>query len=80
MFIVFVLVGDLIGGVLGAFLRPLAPEGALRETFLTAYSLGITPPFTLDLHLLTFTVGFTLEVTLFSLIGILLAIYTFTQL
>ncbi len=80
MFFVFVLVGDLIGGVLGEFLLRLAPEGSLREVFLKTYPIGISPPLTLDLHLMTFTAGFTIEVTLFSLIGILLAIYTYTQL
>jgi len=80
MFFVFVLVGDLIGGVLGQFLHRLAPEGDLREIFLKTYSIGISPPFTLDLRLMTFTAGFTIEITLFSLIGILLAIYTYTQL
>jgi len=80
MFFAFVLVGDLVGGVLGEFLRRLAPEGGLREIFLKTYPIGISPPFTLDLRLMTFTAGFTIEVTLFSLIGILLAIYTYTQL
>ncbi len=79
MFVVFVLVGDLVGGVLGEVLRRLSPSGILRDIFLKTYPLGIHPPFTFDLHLVTFTLGFTLEVTLFSLIGILLAIYTYTQ-
>ena len=80
MFLVFVLIGDLVGGVLGAFLQHLAPEGGLREVFLKTYPIGISPPLTLDLHLMTFTAGFTIEVTLFSLVGILLAVYTYTQL
>jgi hypothetical protein len=80
MFVIFVLVGDLVGGILGEILMRLSPPGILRDVFLKVYPIGFTPPFTVDLHLVTLTLGLTLQVTLFSLIGMILGIYTYRQL
>ena len=79
MLIFFVLVGGLLGGVLGEILRIFSPEGLLKEIFLQGYGIGINPPLTLDLHLLTFTLGFTIKMNLFSLLGIIFGIYVYKQ-
>ena len=79
MLIFFILIGGLLGGVLGEILRVLSPEGLLKEIFLKGYSIGINPPLTLDLHLFTFTLGFTIQMNLFSLIGIIFGIYLYKQ-
>ncbi len=80
-FLIFVLVGDLVGGVLAGLLQRFTSgeTGGLHHLFVTSYVIGMVPPWTLDLHLITLTLGFTFKITLFSLIGILLGIYTYTQ-
>jgi hypothetical protein len=77
--IFFVLIGGLLGGVLGEILRLFSPEGLLKEMFLKGYSIGLNPPGTLDLHIITFTLGFTIQMNLFSLIGIIFGIYIYKQ-
>jgi len=79
MLIFFVLIGGLMGGVLGEILRLFSPEGLLKEIFLKGYSIGINPPLTVDLHLFTFTLGFTIMMNLFSLLGIIFGIYVYKQ-
>lgn len=79
MFIFFVLTGGLLGGVLGEILRVLSPEGVIRDLFLTGFNPGISPPFTLNLQLFSITLGFTLQVNLLTLLGIILGIYVYKQ-
>lgn len=79
MFIFFILTGGLLGGVLGEILRILSPEGFIRDLFLTGFSPGISPPFTLDLQLFSITLGFTIRVNLLALLGIILGIYVYKQ-
>ena len=79
MLIFFVMVGGLLGGVLGEILRLFSPEGLLKEMFLKGYSIGLNPPMTLDLRLFTLTLGFTIQMNLFSLLGIIFGIYVYKQ-
>ena len=79
MLIFFVMVGGLLGGVLGEILRLFSPEGLLKEMFLKGYSIGLSPPMTLDIRLFTLTLGFTIQMNLFSLLGIIFGIYMYKQ-
>ncbi|MBI5137281.1 MAG: DUF4321 domain-containing protein [Nitrospirae bacterium] len=75
----FAFCGGLLGGVLAEALRHFSAEGLLRDVFLRGFDIGINPPFVLDLHLFTFTVGFTVEINLFVLLGMLTGYFTFKQ-
>lgn len=75
----FVLGGALLGGVLAEALRHFSSEGLLRDVFLKGYGIGIDPPFTLDLHLVTVTLGFTVDINLFVLLGALTGVFVFKQ-
>ncbi len=79
MLLLFILMGDLFGSILGEALRHLSPSGILRDVFLKVYPIGFHA-ITLDLHLVTLTLGFTLQITMFSLLGMVLGIYTYRQL
>jgi predicted membrane protein len=76
---VFAFAGALLGGVLAEALRHFSTEGMLRNVFLKGYGIGLEPPFTLDLHLISFTLGFMVEVNLFVLIGALTGFFLFKQ-
>jgi hypothetical protein len=75
----FVFGGALFGGVLAEALRHFSSEGLLRDVFLKGYGIGIDPPFTLDLHLITVTLGFTVDINLFVLLGALTGLFLFKQ-
>ena len=65
--------GFVLGGFLHAFLRQILPAGAPREvlTFAVTPSIG---PFSLDLLVLSFTIGpIALTVSVMSVIGVVLA-------
>jgi len=79
MFIFFILTGGLLGGVLGEVLGVFSPAGVISDLFLTGFDPGIDPPFTLNLHLFTITVGFTIRINLLTLLGIILGIYIYKQ-
>jgi len=79
MFFFFVLLGGFLGGILGEILRRISPSGILHDIFLKGYHVGFNPPTTIDLHLLTVTLGFTLQVNLLTLLGLFLGIYTYKQ-
>ncbi len=79
MLIFFVVIGGLFGGLLGEVLRTIAPDGPLQVFFSKAYGVGIDPPLTLDLRLVTMTLGFTLRISVFNILGILLGIYVYKQ-
>ncbi|MBI5746827.1 MAG: DUF4321 domain-containing protein [Nitrospirae bacterium] len=78
-FIMFLLLGGLFGGLLGQILRAVSPEGIISNIFLKGYTIGIIPPFTLDLSLVTLTIGFTIRLTIFSILGIFLGVYIYKQ-
>ena len=65
-------IGFIVGGVLQQAARLLFPAGAAKQ-FLTS---GVTPsigPFDVDLVLVKFTLGVALDVSLLSLVGVLVA-------
>jgi hypothetical protein len=65
-------IGFIVGAVLQQAARLLFPPGAAKQ-FLTA---GITPsfgPLPIDLGLIQFSFGFAIDVSLLSLVGVLVA-------
>jgi hypothetical protein len=65
-------IGFIVGGVLQQAARLMFPAGAAKQ-FLTS---GVTPsigPFDVDLVLVKFTLGVALDVSLLSLVGVLVA-------
>jgi hypothetical protein len=73
------LVGGLFGGLLGEVLVAVTPPGVIQNIFTQAYNPGLSPPVTIDLWLLKFTVGFTLKMNLLSLMGIFFGIFVYKQ-
>ncbi|MGH7217616.1 MAG: DUF4321 domain-containing protein [Nitrospiraceae bacterium] len=74
--LIFVLIGGLLGGVLGEILRVMAPHGTIQTIFATNFTPGISP-FTIDLVLFKFTLGFEIKINLLSLLGMFLGIYLY---
>ncbi|MBI5192385.1 MAG: DUF4321 domain-containing protein [Nitrospirae bacterium] len=75
--ILFIFIGTLLGGVLGEILRSISPEGFLRNAFTEGFFIGISPPITFDLRIISFTIGFTLRANLLTLLGTILGVYIY---
>jgi len=76
---VVMLFGALIGSVLGEILGLLAPGGLMEKVFTRCISFGLYPPGTLDLKVLSFTLGFSFKMNLLSLLGIFLAAFVYKR-
>jgi hypothetical protein len=75
-FLLAIFIGALTGAVLGEIIALILPDGVVKEFFLRSVSFGFTPT-TLDLVLVTFTIGLSLKLNIVGVIGIFLAAYIF---
>jgi len=72
--IIVIFLGAIVGGVLGEVIALLIPDGIVHEFFLRSVSFGFSPV-TINLILITFTLGFTFKLNIIGVIGIFLATY-----
>ena len=66
--------GSILGTILSQIVAKAVPEGVVREFFLTSRPIG-WDPFTLNLQTITFTSGFTIDISVASIIGMAVAWY-----
>lgn len=75
-FILLVLLGGaLLGSALGQLVGVLLPQGVVRDFFVRAVTPGLTQPVTVDLLVMTLTLGFTLKLNIVALLGVVLTAY-----
>ena len=74
LIVLAVVVGLVLGSLLGELVADFVGPGALRDILVRGPSIGITPPATLDLRLLSLTLGITFKVNVVGILGILLAL------
>jgi len=67
-------VGAVAGTALGSFVGFTMPDGVVRDFFLNSKPLG-WDPFTLNLQIITLTTGFTIDISVASIIGMAFAWY-----
>lgn len=72
--LVIILLGALIGSALGEVLALILPQGVVKEFFLRSASFSVGPA-TLNLIILTFTLGFSLKINVIGVLGIGFASY-----
>jgi len=68
------IIGGLIGTIIGEILWRIVPQGAVRDLFLKPLNFGFSP-FTLDLAIFQFTLGFIMHFHLMTVFFIFLTIY-----
>ena len=74
-FVVLIIVlGALIGSALGEIIAYVAPDGVVKDFFLKAVSASIGPG-TLDIIILSFTLGFSIKLNIIGVFGIFIAAY-----
>jgi hypothetical protein len=71
---VVILLGAFIGTALGEVLGLILPEGVVKEFFLRSatFSLG---PGTLNLVVVTFTLGFSFKINVIGVLGVIIIAY-----
>ena len=75
-----VILGGLIGSVLGEVIATFLPGGWLERLLAKGVSPGINPPFTLDLKVFVLTVGFSVKITLATILGIVVSLIIWKRL
>lgn len=75
VFVIFIIIiGALIGTAIGEVIGILVPQGVVQDFFLKSASASIGPG-TLDIILLTITLGFSFKLNVMGVIGVLIAAY-----
>ncbi len=77
--ILFLMVGAVIGGVLGELLRGVDALQSLIPYLVSTYPILDIAPFTLNLYVMSFTLGFSLSLNIMSILGLLAAMYLFRR-
>ena len=66
--------GLLIGSALGELITYLIPAGVVKEFFLKS-AIAKFGPATLNIEILTFTLGFSFKLNVIGIVGIIIAAY-----
>ncbi len=74
--LILLVIGGIIGSALGQLLTKIWPT---LQIFGQVYSVGL-PAFTLDLQVFTFTLGFMLKLSIFTLLGFIVAYLAYKKL
>jgi len=74
-YLLIILGGALLGSGLGDLVGYILPSGVVRDFFTNAITPGINPPLTINLLVMTLTLGFTLKLNIIALLGIVLMAY-----
>jgi len=73
-YIVILIVGAVIGSVIGELIGQIGPtEGIIHDILVKGVNPGLNPASVIDLKFFTLTFGFTLKLTLSSVLGIVIA-------
>ncbi len=72
--LLIIFLGALIGSALGELIAYLIPAGVVKEFFLKS-AVAQFGPATLNLVILTFTLGFSFKLNVIGIIGIIVAAY-----
>ena len=76
-FLLFMIIlGMIVGTAIGEAIGLMLPDGVVKSFFLRSVTPSFSPT-TVDLVAFTFTLGFSLNVNLMAVLGIVLAIYLF---
>ncbi len=71
-----VILGAIVGTAVGEAIGLILPDGVVKEFFLRSVTASIGPT-TVDLVVFTFTLGFSINVNLMAVLGVVFATYLF---
>jgi hypothetical protein len=74
--IMVLILSGIIGNLFGVFLGAVLPEGSLHDTLSKSKSFGLDPPVSLDLWIVSLSIGFNVKLNicglLFMFVGLIL--------
>ena len=76
MLVTIVLLGMILGSAVGAALEHVLPDGVVKRFLVESVGWGREPR-TLDLVVVTLTVGFRVSVSVMGVLGVVLSVYLF---
>jgi hypothetical protein len=74
LIVLIIVLGALLGSALGEIIAYILPGGVVKDFFLKAITASLGPG-TLDLVLITLTLGFSLKLNVAGIIGVIIAAY-----
>lgn len=75
----YVVIGAILGGILGELLKMADIFSGVVPYLVTTYPVFNVAPFTVNLYVLQFTIGFGFAPNLMSILGIVIAVYLFRR-
>lgn len=78
--IIVIVLGGLLGSAMAGLIRGLAGEGPIVGLLTRTWTIGLKPPGTLDLKVLSLTFGATLDVGLLTALGAGFALWLYLRL
>jgi hypothetical protein len=73
LILITIVVGLVVGSLLGELLGHLLPAGRVQDFLVRGPTVGLTPPATLDLRLVSLTLGLAFKVNVVGVLGILIS-------
>ena len=74
-----IVLGGLIGSALAGLVGALLGDGPVLGALTRTWAIGLNPPATLDLKVMTFTFGATLHVGLLTVVGAAAALWLYLR-
>ena len=78
--LVVIAAGLVVGSLLGELMGRLLPAGRIQDFLVGGPTIGLTPPATLDLRLVSLTLGVAFKVNVVGVVGILVSALTLRRL
>lgn len=72
--LIVIFIGALIGSAIGELIAYVMPDGVVKQFFIKSASASLGPG-TLNIIILTFTLGFSIKVNVMGVLGILITAY-----
>ena len=78
--IAVIVLGAVLGSALAGLAEGLLGKGPIVSWLTKTWTIGLTPPATIDLRVLSFTLGATLDVGLLTAVGAAFALWLYLRL
>ncbi len=78
LLLLIIIIGAILGGIIGEILGVLLPEGKINQIFTSGPKLTLVPS-TLNLIVLTVTLGLDLKINICGALGIMAAVFIFRK-
>lgn len=79
LFAIYLVTGMVLGGIIGELLANMAPLASLTPYLTRTFLIFSLPPVDINLYVIKLVVGFTLQPSLVSILGMILAIVLFRK-